>query len=457
MALLAVLVLLLVTAAVLLQTQRSQRIEQIDADITAQAEQLAASIAPTGLPRELPILGDDTVIQIVAADGTIVAQSEDLAEEADDDREASALIIPVVSLPIQQPDEDGELDDVEAQEVTLPDGDHARAAAVTVMSADGPVTVSVARSEVDVEDSVEALTTTLALGVPVVALLMAGTTWILVGRTLRPVDDIRRRVGEIGADELAKRVPEPGTDDEVDHLARTMNRMLDRLQGAAEREQRFVSDSSHELRSPLTRMRVALEVDRDHPGTADPAATSASLLEEVIGMEHLVEDLLQLAAGDASAGQHRPVDLDHLLLAEVQVTSGTTDLAIEHADVDAVQVSGDARALGRVIGNLLDNAVRHASSTITVSLREADGDAVLTVADDGPGIHPDDRDRVFERFVRLDESRTASAGGTGLGLAIVRSIVTRHDGTISVADRPGDGAALTVRLPKLPEGPSAPP
>jgi signal transduction histidine kinase len=198
-------------------------------------------------------------------------------------------------------------------------------------------------------------------------------------------------------------------------------------------------------------MRAELEVDRAHPGSADLAATSASVLDETVGLQRLVDDLLLLARGDAGvladvwAG---PVDLDGVV--ERLVADRRNDqLRVDTRGVTPVQVPGDEAQLGRAVGNLLDNAVRHARRAVTVTLAERDGDAVLTVADDGPGVPADERERVFQRFTRLDDARSAD-GGAGLGLAIARDIAERHGGTLTLDDDPTRGARFVLRLPVRP-------
>jgi len=303
----------------------------------------------------------------------------------------------------------------------------------------------------DVQDSTGALRQALVVSVPLIAAVLGALIWWFVGRALRPVEAIRAQVGAIGGHDLHRRVPVPATDDEVGRLARTMNGMLDRLEGSAEQQRRFVADASHELRSPLTRMRSELEVDLAHPATADPATTHRSTLEEVIGLQHLVDDLLTLArhdAGGRAAAPHDDVDLDDLVMAAVRRIRAGGRATVDTTAVGPARVVGDASQLARVVTNLLDNAVRHAEGTVAVELRaRPDGSAELAIADDGPGIPAGDRERVFEPFTRLDEARTAGAGGVGLGLAIVRDIVRAHGGTITVADARERGARLVVTLP----------
>lgn len=456
-ALLAVLVVLAAGSLALFGAQRSQLADQLDDDLASRVEQLAGLVAAGRAPASLPDAGDDTLVQLVAADGAVLVQSPEL-----DDEGATALLPPGSVEPSASSDgSDGEgADDEDGDDVEVDveavdrsiDGDAYRLASAAVAGPDGVVTIHVARSEVDLEESADALTGSLVVAVPLVSLLLAAATWYLVGRTLRPVEAIRSQVAGIGAGDLDRRVPEPGTGDEVDRLARTMNEMLGRIEAGAARERRFVSDASHELRSPLARMRVGLEVDAAHPATADPAATRAGILADVIGLQELVDDLLQLAGAEAATATDAPVpvDLDDVVLAEAAAARATTDHRLDLSGVGAAQLLGHPRALARVVRNLLDNAVRHARSTVVVVLQERTTDVVLTVSDDGPGVPPAERERVFDRFVRLDEARTAGTGGTGLGLAITRAIVTAHGGTITIGDSPSGGAALHVTLPKPP-------
>jgi signal transduction histidine kinase len=267
------------------------------------------------------------------------------------------------------------------------------------------------------------------------------------------VEAIRAEVAAISGSELDRRVPIPPGEDEITSLAATMNEMLDRLERAAERQQRFVADASHELRSPLTRIRSELEVDLADPAGADLEATHRSVLEEAAALELLVDDLLHLARSDAGH-QHlqlAAVDLDDLVLREASRLRTETPLTVDTSAVSAAQVQGDRAQLGRVIRNLGDNAARHARSAISVTLGERDGEAVLTISDDGPGIAPTEAPRIFERFTRTDEARSRGVGGTGLGLAIVKDIVERHHGRVTLEDGGGTGACFVVRLPTAPD------
>jgi signal transduction histidine kinase len=269
-----------------------------------------------------------------------------------------------------------------------------------------------------------------------------------VSFALRPVEAIRREVEAIGGEDLHRRVPDPPVEDEIGRLAHTMNAMLARLEVATDRQRRFVADASHELRSPLTGMRTELEVNLAHPERVDWSAVAQEILDDTIQLQRLVDDLLVLAAADAApdgASRREPVDLDEIVLAEARRVRPRTGATIDTGAVSGAQVDGDAEQLGRVVRNLLDNAVRHAESRVIVTLGESEGDAVLTVADDGPGVPAAERERIFERFARHDSGRSRSAGGTGLGLAISREIVTAHAGTIELD--PDNASQFTVRLP----------
>jgi signal transduction histidine kinase len=300
-----------------------------------------------------------------------------------------------------------------------------------------------------VSESAATLVTSLAWIIPVLVVALGALVWWLVGSTLQPVENMRLELAEIGATDLERRVPRPGTDDEIDRLAETMNEMLARLESAIERQQRFVADASHELRSPLTRIRSELEVDLADSTDLEHKGVLEGLLDEVVGMQHMVGDLLFLARSDAGHGPglSRRLDLDDLVLKEARRIQSHERVAVDLSAVSGAHVVGDAGQLTRAIRNILDNAERHAVDRVTLSLEESGDMAILVVADDGPGIPEVESDRVFERFTRVDEARSAAAGGSGLGLAISREIVERHQGTVSLLPPDGSGARFEVRIP----------
>lgn len=411
LAALAVLTVLAVAAVGLVAAERILLTRNLEDALALRADSIATHVDQT----ELSDLGDDDLFAQVVRDGTVVAATANVAG-------APALDGTGVRTITGVPADDGPF-------------------RVVTRQVDGTV-VHVGGALDDVSESVETLTTIMLVAVPALTAVLAALVWSLVGRTLAPVEAIRSEVAAIGGDDLHRRVPEPATRDEVARLARTMNAMLDRVEESAERQQRFVADASHELRSPLTRIRSELEVDLAHPGTADPYATHRSVLAEAITLQRLVDDLLELARG--GDGRRVPVDLDDLLLREARVRR-EHGVQVDTSGVSAAQVMGDAGQLGRAVRNLVDNAARHAAAVVTLSLEEQDGHAVLTVADDGPGIPGQEHERVFERFAQLHAAR--SSGGAGLGLAITREIVERHGGTVRIDPDHRQGTRLVVRLP----------
>jgi signal transduction histidine kinase len=317
---------------------------------------------------------------------------------------------------------------------------------VGVKTTKGPRTVVVAQSLQPVQDNTDALTRTLASGMPALALIVGLATFVFVGRSLRPVEAIRRQVASITAHDLHARVPLPRSRDEVAALARTMNAMLDRLEGAAIAQRRFVADAGHELRSPLTTVQVGLDHLAARTTSETGLAQIALLQGEAERLGTLVADLLLLARSDEHglAPRSGEVDLDDLVLEERQRFAARFPAVDLQLRVTPVRMIGDAARLRRAVRNLLDNAARHARSTVTVSVWRDDW-AHLVVADDGAGIDPGDRERVFDRFVRLDDSRARHDGGSGLGLPITREIVDGHGGDVRIDD--GTGAVFHVRLP----------
>lgn len=322
----------------------------------------------------------------------------------------------------------------------------------TVVKPEGSYTVVAASPLEEVRRSVQTLASSLWIGIPLLVLLVGVVTWWLVGRALRPVERMRREVEEISHTTLHQRIDEPATGDEVARLAHTMNDMLDRLDAAQQRQQRFVSDASHELRSPLATIRTTVEVANLHPNRANWPAVATTVLGESERLDELVADLLALAqldetsAGGQTARRVEPVDLDDLVLTDVARLRSIGQL-VRAEGVSAARVEGDRGQLARLVRNLLDNASRHAASVVIVTLSEDGGQAVLRVDDDGPGIAPADRERIFERFGRGDEARARLHGGAGLGLSLVSAIVAAHGGTVTAADAPAGGARLEVRLP----------
>ena len=337
----------------------------------------------------------------------------------------------------------------------------------TVTDSDGASFVAVARSATEagsgrelwvvsgrslatVDGTMSTVGGLLAAAVPLLLIVLAVTIWFVVGRALRPVDRLRQQVDEVTASSLDRRVADPGTDDEVGRLAHTMNRMLQRLDDSRRSQNRFISDASHELKSPLASLRQYAEVARAHPDRISPDELSAAVLDEGARLEGLVQGMLVLAKADERM-LTRPatlVDLDDIVFTEARRLRGSTSVTVDSGAVGAAQLHGDATLLSQLVRNLVDNAARHATTTVALAVRadDQDGTVTLVVEDDGAGVPEADRERVFERFVRLDEARARDGGGSGLGLAIVREIAAAHGGTVAVEEGAAGGARFVVTL-----------
>ncbi len=317
-----------------------------------------------------------------------------------------------------------------------------------------PQVVVAAASVAPVDRAVRRVLILLLLALPVALFVTAAGGWWLARRALRPIDRMIGTADAIGPADLRLRVAVPPTRDEVAHLARTLNTMLDRIQRGVHEQQRLVADTSHELRTPLAAMRTELDVSLRTDGLP-PAGREVleSAREEVDRMSATVEDLLTLARSDERGlpAAREPIDLAELVGQAVQRLGGVA----ERSDVELVAggppafTRGDPDGLGHVVRNLIDNAIKFSppGGTVTAGTFVGADEVGLVVEDDGPGIPEDLRDRVFERFFRVDSSRARSTGGSGLGLAIVREIVDAHGGRVTVADGRAGGTAFTVTLP----------
>nr|WP_229925758.1 HAMP domain-containing sensor histidine kinase [Streptomyces longispororuber] len=331
--------------------------------------------------------------------------------------------------------------------------DHRFAAVRVNTESKGELTVVAGAPLTAEQNAVTTALTAMLIGFPLLLAVIAAVTWLVTRRALRPVDAIRAEMAAITASEdLARRVPEPDTHDEIARLARTTNETLAALQTSVERQRRFVADASHELRSPIASLRTQLEVGAAHPELLDVAGA----VEDTVRLQELAADLLLLARLDAGEkpGQGR---VELAALAREELSQRPSDRVPVTLELESVEVAGSRGQLARVLGNLVTNAQRHARSRVTVTTR-TDGDrAVLAVADDGDGVPPAERERIFERFVRLDDARTRDEGGAGLGLAIARDVAARHGGSLTVGEAPGGGALFTLTLPRAsrerPEGP----
>lgn len=314
----------------------------------------------------------------------------------------------------------------------------------------GPLLVGAAPLD-DVEESIDALQGALLMIVPLLVVGFGLGAWLLVGRALRPVLAITSEVEDISTTSLDRRVPVPDTGDEVSELATVMNRMLGRLQRGDERRRQFAADASHELRSPLTTVRVAAELIERRPEADRTGRLATEIMAEADRMEALIDDLLALAKLDEDAvqpGDVEPVDLGLVATAEVERLGRDTPVPIEVEVTPGDHLVTVARRhLQRLVTNLVDNACHHATSTVRVTVSVDEGGAsLLTVDDDGPGVDPEDAERIFERFARLDDARDRREGGAGLGLALVKAIAEGHGATVSVGRAPLGGASFIVRF-----------
>ena len=311
-----------------------------------------------------------------------------------------------------------------------------------------PVHVLVARSTADVQQGLHLLQITLLVAFPLLVALLAAVSWRVLGAALRPVEALRAGAEDITGGARPGRLPVPDSRDEIHRLAVTLNGMLHRLDAARARQRAFVADAAHELRSPLTTMRTELEVAQRLPASTDWPALADDLLTDVDRLSRLVADLLLLARADDAATRPAQTIVEDVDLGQVLADAAAHYPGVTYRPPEQeLWTVGEWDALGRVLANLLDNATRHAENEVVLSARRDGPDQMIEVRDDGPGIPAADRERVFDRFTRLDDARARDAGGTGLGLAIVRELVRRHGGTVTLGDaRPG--LVVTVRLPR---------
>jgi signal transduction histidine kinase len=433
---LLVAVALLAGTVLLLVALHRSLIAALDETARQRARDVVALVDSGQLPDPIPVAAGTPLVQVVDADDRVVAAS------AGGDR----------LVPILLPDDvaavrDGAVRTIGGSRLGL-------SGELRVIGepadAEEPQTVLVAMSVAEVEGSLQVVRTAMIVGAPLLVGGFAMVCWLLVGSALRPVAALRQGAEDITTTRQAGRLPVPDADDEVRRLALTLNDMLERLERSSARQRSFVADAAHELRSPLTAIRTQLEVARAHPQQADWPQVSTDALADVERLSRLVDDLLVLAQLEDGAVRSpvEAVDLAHVAdkivartVADVSLRREGDDEVIVHADVDAVQ---------RVVTNLVDNAVRYAATTVTVDVRDgAGGGAVVSVADDGPGIPAEQREHVFERFTRLDHARSRDAGGAGLGLAIVRELVRSQGGEVSLEDN-APGLRAVVRLPETP-------
>jgi len=416
----------------------------LDNEALASADEVAAMVNENKLPSPIPVSGAQ-VVQVVDSQQRVIGGSV-----------TADRLTPLLR--------STELTTALGGEAVVLDGarlgmsEPVRVRAIQTGPASAPVSVIVGLPYGDVLAARTALRNALLITFPLLLGALAGIAWRVIGWTLRPVEQLRA-----GAEEISRtrrisgpgereRLPVPYAADEIHALAITLNEMLDRLAETQERQRAFVADAAHELRSPLASIQAQLEVAQR---LGEGGTLPADLMVDVKRLSGLVEDLLLLARADADTrppARLAAVDARDLV-AELTMTYRDARVPVTlHAD-EPVIIMCAAEELRRAVSNVLDNAVRHATTRVEVEVTTSvDHDqAVISVSDDGPGIQPADRERVFERFTRLDDSRGRSSGGAGLGLAIARELVTRAGGTVALtAARPPWQTRAELRLPLAP-------
>jgi signal transduction histidine kinase len=436
--------------AVLLTIGSVLLVSTLEARLTEAADQLSRSrvddlltLARSGdLPRIMRNIDDNGVAQVVAADGSVLSASPNIAGGP-----AIARLHPgrrAETSTFQAPD-DKETETYRFWYAAGP-------------TPSGTATVYVGNSLESVSEASAVLRRALWVGVPVVVLLLGVVMWLLVGRAIGRLDRIRAEVDQISDANLDARVAGDGVADEVGRLAATMNAMLERLDAAAQRQREFVADVSHDLQSPLSAQRVALEVALARPGAIDADRLRDEVLGATADMERLVSDLLMVARIDAATTSVPALmDLDILVLEEAARARTSAKVKIETTAVSAAPAYANPDDIRRVARNLLDNAVAHARSRVVLTVDIADnlvpdgaGNGVgswarLVVADDGPGVPVNDQDRIFDRFYRAESARPRD-GGNGLGLPIARGLAERNEGLLDLVEAPA-GTAIRLLLP----------
>jgi signal transduction histidine kinase len=298
-----------------------------------------------------------------------------------------------------------------------------------------------------IDHSVTVLLFSVLVSFPLLLLLSGSLIWLGIGLALAPVESIRRRVNAIAAQDLSQRVPVTGGDDEIARMARTVNEMLDRLEASSKFQQEFVSNVSHELRSPLTTLLATVDRAANDQDKTNWSEVTETILREGRRLDVLIDDLFWLARNDEFRIESArvDVDLDDLLFEEAQRVRSMSALSVDTSLVSPTRVSGDPAMLKRMIRNVVDNAVRYAQGSLQLACFY-DGDAaVVSVGDDGEGIDVATSGRFFERFVRADPARSRHSGGTGLGLAIVSEITTLHGGSARFVEVPR-GTTIELRI-----------
>jgi signal transduction histidine kinase len=400
----------------------------LDRRAEATADQVAELVTTGRLPDPIPVTGTESV-QVVDAHGRVLSAS------ANGDRLTPLLTAEELARAESEP--------VSVSGSRLGMSSTLRVSARPVSSAAGAPVVVVAEPVAELARSQHLLVLTLLVSYPLLLLVLGLIAWRVIGAVLAPVESLRSAAERVSGSGRDERLPVPASRDEIHALAVTLNSMLDRLAAARDREHSFVANVAHELRSPLASMRVQVDVAQRHGATE---AEWADLAVELDRLSTLVDDLLVLARLDA--GETLPVPdppAEPSMVLPVLTSSGPPEVCVGHVADGTLPMS--RLELERVVANLLDNARRHARSRVDLSFRRTPESAVVAVADDGSGVSEADRERVFDRFARLDEARARDTGGSGLGLAIARELVRRRGGELTLGTSSYGGLLAEVSFP----------
>lgn len=430
----AIVLLAAVAGGLFLSTTLHNRLlDNFDTTLNARAVDRASLIAGGATPADLTnSLVQESLVWIGTTTGQTLASAGNLVVNGPPAGTATG----VRSASLQIKDSDGTID-----------YETVRVATVAARNPDGDTVLVSVGGELDsVNDPVSRMRFLLLLGSPALTALVMMLVWLTASRSLRSVENIRSTASRIHGDNRDERIEVPSTGDEIERLAVTVNMMLDRLEADHERQQQFVGDASHELKSPITNMRAELDttvsIDPEWPATRD------RLIVQTDRLGAIISDLLVLAARDEEVEfDSEMIEFDDLVLAETETAVRPSDLNVDVWDMESATVRGNAEHLRRAVRNILENAVRHANSTIKVEMHRRDGSVEVTISDDGAGILEADRERVFERFARLDDARARDQGGTGLGLAIARETLERFGGSVRISESESGGAMVTIVLP----------
>lgn len=431
---LAVGVVLALSSATLLSRLHATMLQVAQATAQVRAEDAVTSLTQGRLPRSWSLPDEDTAFVQIVSGHRVLASTANLA----------------VGIPLVLSHAGG------ASTVTGlradPDADF-RVVQRRVGFGGTTVIVTAGSSMDDAEDALSSTRMGLIAAVPLICLLVGVLTWVAAGRALRPVEAMRLDVDriserELGRRELGRRVHVPPGSDEISRLALTMNGMLIRVEQSVSTQKGFVADASHELRNPLAALRAELEVALAQPDRANWPLVVTNALSDTVRIQRLTSDLLLLAGLDSRQPPlPERVDLRELARGTLPAHAAA-GLELSLVAPDLVAVQGDPAHLRRLLDNLLDNAARHATRSVSVCVQRVGAEAVMSVADDGPGIAAADSTRIFQRFVRLDDARGRLSGGTGLGLAIAADIASGHHGTLESVPG-GPGATFRLTLPVL--------